>query len=96
MSAIVYCNANHGQVVELDQIFSSQGPWFYNFVLLLSYKLWLLIFFSLGMFLCSTFLFRFIMQTLSIVSSIKTFNKHVVIDHFQFKREMRIKERLIN
>ncbi len=48
MSAIVYCHANHGQVVELDQIFSS--PWFYNFVLLLSYKLWLLVLFTLGVF----------------------------------------------
>ncbi len=37
----------------------------------------------------SMFLFCFIMQTLSIVSSIKNFNKHVQIDHFHLnvKRE---------
>ncbi len=36
------------------------------------------------------------MQTLSIISSIKFFNKHVLIDHFHFKRETRIKEKLLN
>jgi hypothetical protein len=35
------------------------------------------------------------MQTLSIVSSIKNFNKHVLIDRFHFKRETRIKEKLL-
>ncbi len=44
----------------------------------------------------STFLFCFMMQTLSIISSIKNFNKHVLIDHFHFKHEMRIKEMLLN
>ncbi len=44
----------------------------------------------------SAFLFCFIMPTLSIISSIKNFNKHVLSDHFHFKHEMRIKEKLLN
>ncbi len=36
------------------------------------------------------------MQTLSIVSPIKNYNEHVLIDHFHFKHEMRIKENLWN
>ena len=34
-------------------------------------------------------------QTLSTISSKKIFNKHVLIDHFHFKHEMRIKEKLL-
>jgi hypothetical protein len=33
------------------------------------------------------------MQTLSSISSIKNFNKHVPTDRFHFKHETRIKER---
>jgi hypothetical protein len=47
-------------------------------------------------FFYSTFLFRFIMQTLSIFTPIKNFDKHVPIDHFHFKCETRIKEKLLN
>ncbi len=36
------------------------------------------------------------MKTLSIISSIKNFNEHVLIDHFHFKHETRIKEQLLN
>jgi hypothetical protein len=43
-----------------------------------------------------TFLFCFIMHTLSMFSSINNFNKHVQIDNFHFKRETRIKEKLLN
>ncbi len=32
------------------------------------------------------------MQTLSIISSIKNFNKHALIDHLHFKRETRISQ----
>ncbi len=32
------------------------------------------------------------MQTLAIISSIKNFNKHVLIDHFHLKHETRKKE----
>jgi hypothetical protein len=35
------------------------------------------------------------MKTLSIISSIKNFNKHGLIDHLHFKLEMRIKEKVI-
>ncbi len=35
------------------------------------------------------------MQTLSIISSIKNFNKHFPIDHFHFKHETRIKRKVI-
>jgi hypothetical protein len=42
-------------------------------------------------FLYSMFLFHFIMQKLSIISQTKNFNKHVLIDHFHFKHEPRIK-----
>ncbi len=47
-------------------------------------------------FLYAIFLFCFIMQTLSIISSIKSFNKHVIIDHFHYKHEIRVKEKLLN
>jgi len=47
-------------------------------------------------FLYSMFLFHFIIQKLSIISQIKYFNKHVLIDRFHFKHEMRIKEKLLN
>ncbi len=47
-------------------------------------------------FLYSLFLFCFIMQEFSIISSIKNFNKHVLIDHFHFKHETRTKEKLLN
>jgi hypothetical protein len=36
------------------------------------------------------------MQKLSIISSIKNFNKHVPIDHFHFEDETRIKEKLLS
>jgi len=36
------------------------------------------------------------MQTLSIISSMKNFYKHVLIDYLHFKHEMRIKEALLN
>jgi hypothetical protein len=54
-----------------------------------------LVFPSHACFLYSTFLFCFIMQILSINSSIKNFNKHVLIDHFHFKHETRMKEKLL-
>jgi len=47
-------------------------------------------------YLYSTFLFRFIMQTLSIISSIEKFNRHGLNYRFHFKHEMRIKEKLLN
>ncbi len=42
------------------------------------------------------FFFCFIMQTLSIISSIKNINKHILIGHFHFKHDTRIKEKLLN
>ncbi len=36
------------------------------------------------------------MQKLSIITQIKNFNRHVLIDHFHFKHETRIKEKLLN
>ncbi len=33
------------------------------------------------------------MQKLSIISQMKSFNKHVLIDHFHFKHEMKMKEK---
>ncbi len=47
-------------------------------------------------FLYSMFLFHFTIQKLSIISQIKYFNKHVLIDRFHFKHETRIKEKLLN
>ncbi len=46
-------------------------------------------------FLYSMFLFHLIMKTLSIISSIKNFSKHVLIDHFYNKRETIIKRKVI-
>ncbi len=36
------------------------------------------------------------MQNFSIISSMKNFNKHILIDHFHFKHETRIEEKLLN
>ncbi len=69
--------------------------WFQQVLLPMSY-LTSLVFSSEISFLYSTFLFCFIMQTLAIISSINNFNKHALIDHFHFKHETRIKEKLLN